>query len=94
MDDIEKFLAAVDDLTVSGGGGGGTSTAERTSIYLDAADVAQATFLSAAFDEAIVAGYFMEFVLSNGGATGDRRGYAVMTSDEFLLLDGAGNRAY
>ena len=70
--------------TPTGGGGGGT--AERTSIYLDAADVAQATTHSAAFDEAIVAGYDMEFVLFNGGATGDRRGYARMTSDEFLLL--------
>ena len=29
----------------------------------------------------------MEFVLFNGGATGDRRGYARMTSDEFLLLE-------
>ena len=70
----------------TGGGGGGTATAERTSIYLDAADVAQATTHSAAFDEAIVAGYDMEFVLFNGGAAGDRRGYARMTSDEFLLL--------
>ena len=85
VDTVGELVTAVDDLTVSGGGGGG-GTAERTSIYLDAADVAQATFLSASFDEAIVAGYFMEFVLSNGGATGDRRGYAVMTSDEFLLL--------
>ena len=84
VDTIDELVTAVDDLTVSGGGG--TSTAERTSIYLDAADVAQATFLSASFDEEIVAGYFMEFVLFNGGATGDRRGYAVMTSDEFLLL--------
>ena len=48
--------------------------------------VAQATTHSAAFDEAIVAGYDMEFVLFNGGAAGDRRGYARMTSDEFLLL--------
>ena len=70
----------------TGGGGGGTATAERTSIYLDAADRAQATFLSASFDEEIVSGYEMEFVLFNGGAAGDRRGYARMTSDEFLLL--------
>ena len=66
--------------------GGGGATAERTSIYLDAADVAQATFLSASFDEEIVSGYEMEFVLFNGGASGDRRGYVTMTSDEFLLL--------
>ena len=85
VDTIDELVTAVDDLTV--GGGGGTSTAERTSIYLDAADVAQATFLSASFDEEIVAGYDLEFVLlAAGGATGDRRGYAVMTSDEFLLL--------
>ena len=82
--DVQTALDTIDEFTL--GGGGGTGTAERTSIYLDAADRAQATFLSASFDEAIVDGYDLEFVLFNGGATGVRRAYARMSSDEFLLL--------
>ena len=53
VDTIDELVTAVDDLTTGGGGG----TAERTSIYLDAADVAQNTIHSGSFDEAIVAGY-------------------------------------
>ena len=71
----------------SGGGGGTPVTASRDSIYLDTTDKAQASFLSGAFDEAIVDGSVLEFVLFNGGATGERRGYATMTSNEFLLLE-------
>ena len=84
VDTIDELVSAVDDLTV--GGGGGTSIAERTSIYLDAADVAQNTIHSGSFDEAIVAGYDLEFSFSNGGASGTPRAYVAMPSDEFLSL--------
>ena len=64
MDTVDELVTAVDDLTV-----GSDVTAERTSIYLDAADVAQNTIHSGSFDEAIVAGYDLEFSFSSGGAT-------------------------
>ena len=82
VDTIDELVTAVDDLTT----GGGDVTAERTSIYLDAADVAQNTIHSGSFDEAIVAGYTLEFSFSNGGASGTPRAYVQMTSDEFLGL--------
>ena len=82
VDTIDELVSAVDDLTT----GGGDVTAERTSIYLDAADVAQNTIHSGSFDEAIVAGYTLEFSFSNGGASGTPRAYVQMTSDEFLGL--------
>ena len=81
VDTIAELVTAVDDLTV-----GSDVTAERTSIYLDAADVAQNTIHSGSFDEAIVAGYDLEFSFSNGGASGTPRAYVAMPSDEFLSL--------
>ena len=81
VDTVDELVSAVDDLTV-----GSDVTAERTSIYLDAADVAQNTIHSGSFDEAIVAGYELEFSFSSGGATGTPRAYVSMPSDEFLRL--------
>ena len=81
VDTVDELVSAVDDLTV-----GSDVTAERTSIYLDAADVAQNTIHSGSFDEAIVAGYDLEFSFSSGGATGTPRAFVSMPSDEFLRL--------
>ena len=75
-----------EDWQTQGSGGGGTATASRDRIYADTADKAQATIHSGSFTEAVVDGYDMEFVLSNGGASGNRRGYGRLTSNEFLLL--------
>ena len=75
----------IDEHEANHPGGGDTDAASRTSIYLDAADRAQATVHSGTLDEAVVDGYDLEFVFLEPGADGARLAYARLSSDEFLL---------